>query len=291
MILKLKLYRNNVKAEITDDLSKLVSYFKSHNIDLVIDQEETKVKLPEVNVRVNLALPNDGKYDIVAYLYDRLEQRPNGHGLAENFSVKTKLFFVPTGKLEDVDGYHFNIMAHEIMHCLFMKLNLRQYDPMDTYEEDNNPYSLTGNFSKAWKVLEKYIAPPIKTVAITRLEDNGYQTTGKLKMEGLTCDTLERPWSNNLPNVSCIPKGTYKVSYSWSWKFMKNTYRLEAVPKRSGILIHSGNYFFDIQGCIILGQGYKDINGDGKVDILNSRVTIKKFEDLLQRKPFLLNIL
>ena len=53
---------------------------------------------------------------------------------------------------------------------------------------------------------------------LTRLDDDGKQTLGHLMLfKGLEkvfeCKTLELPWKANETNVSCVPKGVYKVSY------------------------------------------------------------------------------
>lgn len=77
-------------------------------------------------------------------------------------------------------------------------------------------------------------------------------------------DTLERPWLDNRPNVSCIPKGTYPLrkkrggtyyrSYSSPERF-GHPYVVEVakVPGRSAILFHGGNTIEDIEGCILPG--------------------------------------
>ena len=71
---------------------------------------------------------------------------------------------------------------------------------------------------------------------------------------------------------------------------MKYTYEVRNVPGRSGIRIHVGNFFNQIQGCILLGYGYKDVNNDGRLDIINSKISITDFERLLDKKPFTLVI-
>lgn len=134
------------------------------------------------------------------------------------------------------------------------------------------------------------VTPTIPVVTLTRQSDDGIQTLGELRIGSFSCKTLERPWKYNMKNISCIPKGTYRVKYTFSPKFLKYTYEILNVPQRSGIRIHSANYFFDLLGCIALGDSYSDINKDGKLDILNSRKTVKNFEDLLQRKEFILII-
>ena len=64
------------------------------------------------------------------------------------------------------------------------------------------------------------------------------------------CFTIELDWKNNQRNISCIPKGIYTVNEHTSKKF-KETIIVNNVPNRSGILIHKGNSYKDIQGCIL----------------------------------------
>lgn len=201
-------------------------------------------------------------------------------------------------------------LNHEIFHALIHKAERQGAlydDPMDwviyqgqvkRYFNDTNLDAVPSNRSialdllKGWwdKILKLDELPTTPTVTINRIEDNGTQTIGNLIYENFRCKTLERPWKDNKANISCIPKGTYKVKYTFSPKFMKYTYLLQNTGTRTGIRIHSGNYFFDIQGCILLGDGYKDINFDGKVDILNSRVSVNTFEKLLGKRDFTLVI-
>jgi len=134
----------------------------------------------------------------------------------------------------------------------------------------------------------------IPTATITRDNDNGIQITGTLVANNngatFTCKTIERPWKNNIMNISAIPKGTYQVRYSFSPRFMKYTYEIRNVVARSGIRIHSVNYAKDLLGCIGLGNKLVDINGDKQLDIINSRTTIKMFQDFMGKKSFTLEI-
>jgi hypothetical protein len=164
---------------------------------------------------------------------------------------------------------------------------------LTAYYKNNNPYAKDGNYAEAFKILAPHwhlLKKNMNEVIITRKVDDGVQTLGEIQVGNWVRKTLERPWQNNLPNISCIPKGTYQCRYSFSPKFLKYTYEILNVPKRSGIRIHSGNYFFQIQGCILLGTSYSDINKDGKVDVLNSKSTINALEALLGKKPFTLVI-
>ena len=126
----------------------------------------------------------------------------------------------------------------------------------------------------------------MKTVILTRNSDNGKQTLGTLEMGTFQCKTLERPWKDNKPSISAIPKGVYASRWTFSPKLMRYTYQVINVPGRSGIRFHKGNYFFDIEGCILLGTGYMDINHDGQVDLINSTITMKRFEQILNKEPF-----
>lgn len=127
-------------------------------------------------------------------------------------------------------------------------------------------------------------------VVITRTSDNGVETLGTLTYKDFTCKTLERPWKNNTKNISCIPKGTYQCKYTFSLGKLGWCYEVQNVPGRSGIRIHPGNYFFDIEGCILLGDSYGDINKDKQTDVSNSRATIANFVSIMNKKDFTLII-
>lgn len=77
-------------------------------------------------------------------------------------------------------------------------------------------------------------------------------TIGKLFIDGkYFCDTLEPPVT--AVRHSAVAVGTYQVNLVWSPKFNRYMLRLE-VPRRTGILIHSGNTSSDTHGCILLGE-------------------------------------
>lgn len=130
----------------------------------------------------------------------------------------------------------------------------------------------------------------LPTVTITRKSDDRIQTLGILKSQDFQCFSLERPWKNNKPFISCIPKGTYTCKWTFSPKFLRYTYEIQNVQNRSGIRIHSANFYSQLLGCIALGNSYRDINYDGKMDVLNSRITVAKFEQLMDKKDFTLVI-
>jgi hypothetical protein len=66
------------------------------------------------------------------------------------------------------------------------------------------------------------------------------------------CVTLERPWLDNQPMVSCIPAGTYQVGPNNPEK----PWRLQDVPSRTQVDIHKGNTIQDSEGCILVGTSF-----------------------------------
>lgn len=91
----------------------------------------------------------------------------------------------------------------------------------------------------------------------------------------LSVKALELADKENKRSISRIPAGKYtcKIRYSekYKWHFI-----LENVPGRSFILIHFGNYYRDTRGCIIVGNSFTDIDGDGYRDVTSSKKTMKR---------------
>ena len=80
-------------------------------------------------------------------------------------------------------------------------------------------------------------------------------TLGFLSIDGeFECFTLELPWLDNKPYVSCIPEGTYKVELEYSGRFGKELPELRDVPGRSEIKFHPANFPSELKGCIAPGQ-------------------------------------
>ena len=94
--------------------------------------------------------------------------------------------------------------------------------------------------------------------------------------------SLERGWRNNESNVSCIPPGIYDVVLEYSPKFDTELWEIKGVENRSECKFHSANYWYELNGCISLGNAVGDINGDNYTDILNSRDTMQIFHTALK---------
>lgn len=123
------------------------------------------------------------------------------------------------------------------------------------------------------------------TVRLERLAYTSKQTLGRLILPevGVFCKTLELPWRGNRTGVSCIPPAPHDdpVEYrlrhrspAESRSFQYPHFEVVGVPGRSYILIHRGNYVSQIEGCILVGQSFTDINRDGLLDVTNSRDTL-----------------
>lgn len=92
--------------------------------------------------------------------------------------------------------------------------------------------------------------------------------------------TLELGWNNNKRNISCIPAGEYKIKKRHSSKF-KNHFHVLNVPDRKYILIHAGNFYTDIRGCILVGTDFKNLNGDKYLDLVNSKAALNKILEVM----------
>ena len=97
--------------------------------------------------------------------------------------------------------------------------------------------------------------------------------------------SIERPWLDNAPNVSCIPVGEYEMGWRESPRFGE-TWHVKDVPDRTHILIHVANFSKDVQGCIGLGM---DLMGD-TVAVSESKKAVSRFEDLTRGSAWRLKI-
>jgi len=124
---------------------------------------------------------------------------------------------------------------------------------------------------------------------------NSKQTIGKfmvLSNEGTILyseNCLERGWLNNKVRESCIPPGKYPIVLEMSAAWKKELWEIKNVPGRSECKIHLSNYWHEINGCIALGLGVKDINRDGLLDMTNSKNAVKSFHAAMgdQRRAYI----
>ena len=114
-------------------------------------------------------------------------------------------------------------------------------------------------------------------IRIKRFSDNGIQTLGlgECLDKPFKFFTLELPDKKNQRKISCIPKGVYQVVVRSSDKYGKHFHILN-VPNRGFVLVHAGNYYTQIEGCILVGASHADINKDGHKDVTASKATLEK---------------
>lgn len=124
-------------------------------------------------------------------------------------------------------------------------------------------------------------------VRLTRFLQNDKCSLGALVAEGFRAYTMEPPWKNNKPNISCIPPGEYECYWHRSPKYGW-VYLVSGVPDRSHILIHPGNIPQHTRGCILPGSQLGEIQGHTAV--LTSRNTVRKLFKHLEKQPFLLEV-
>lgn len=106
------------------------------------------------------------------------------------------------------------------------------------------------------------------------------------------CKTIELPIITiplklNSIKTNCIPEGEYEVIKTFS-PTKGRCFHILNIPNRTNILIHVGNYAtgkqVDTEGCILPGSKFKDINGDGNLDVIESANTMKALLGILPNK-------
>jgi hypothetical protein len=135
----------------------------------------------------------------------------------------------------------------------------------------------------------------MQVVNLYRMMRSDQGTRGILVAGSYWCHTIELPWRDNQRNISCIPAGSYEVGIRLSPKYGE-IYHIMKVPDRTFILAHSGNWAGDINkgfkthtnGCILLGAKQGLLQNQWAV--LNSRITIRKFMEVMNKEPFRLVI-
>lgn len=121
----------------------------------------------------------------------------------------------------------------------------------------------------------------MKIVELIRLEEDfDHGTFGVLKIDKkIFCATLEPADLENAKNISSIPAQQYLCRRHVSLKFGE-TFLIENVPGRDGILFHKGNTIEDTAGCILLGESWKRL-GEFRA-VINSHPTFKRFMNTMK---------
>ncbi|WP_320169734.1 DUF5675 family protein [Maridesulfovibrio sp.] len=102
----------------------------------------------------------------------------------------------------------------------------------------------------------------MKIVELKRVESSDEATLGVLLVDGrAVCWTLEEPWRDNLPDISCIPAGNYPLMLEFSPSRKRRLWTVKDVPGRSYVRIHTGNTVLDTEGCLLTGTRPGRLNG------------------------------
>ena len=116
---------------------------------------------------------------------------------------------------------------------------------------------------------------------LIRLQQDDKQTLSSLLFFNddvkllLHVKALELPDRNNKKAISRINAGKYTCKLRFSTKY-KWHFIVENVEGRSFILIHFGNYYRSTKGCILVGNAFTDLDGDGYRDVTSSKKTLKR---------------
>ena len=88
--------------------------------------------------------------------------------------------------------------------------------------------------------------------------------------------TVECPWKQNQPNVSCIPEGLYRLTLDTFRDEYPNYRIMNPPPGRHSIEIHRGNKARDLKGCIApgikLGDHWNIENSREALDLLMEKL-------------------
>ena len=132
---------------------------------------------------------------------------------------------------------------------------------------------------------------------LTRFDRGDHGCFGLVETRaGFRCYSGELPERDNQPSISCIPPAIRHVAWTYSPAFDRFMYLVLGTEPRAGIRKHSANLMGDkakglraqLNGCIALGErlGWMD----GQKALLLSAPAVRRFEEHMGRKPFVLEI-
>ena len=104
-----------------------------------------------------------------------------------------------------------------------------------------------------------------------RWVDTGKESVGSLSAGDLRLCSIERPWLNNEPFVSCIPPNLegYPLRQRRYNKGKYDAIEIFNVPGREYCLFHIANRAIEVNGCVGPGMTLGTLSGD--IAVLSSR--------------------
>ena len=296
--MKLLIIQNNItnQTALDNGIALLKTRLNSigFNLDVTISKNQLQIgSVPFSNETVqNGYLPDPNVlakylagYDGVLYVYDWDKISPKPTNPADNGNVMS----IPCQWFDKYPEVFADFALHELCH-LFFSRSVRS-DRADTTHAYPVEFGQKQRYEYYLYLLTSLKDFWFKDIDATLIRvPNGKETPGEITVHngGATfqCKTLEL--------LKCIPAGTYTVKWTFSPRFMKWTYELQNVKGWTGVRLHSGNYAWgkkvDTEGCILLGQLFQDINGDGVADIINSVKTTEAFNRFMGGRTFTLTI-
>lgn len=170
---------NNTNIDFTEDLQKVVDFFKSKGWSLEFDVKKTNIPVPTpvqstfAEIKTDYVVqPNGIQYSgKTVFIFDGTNMSfPNGSITSYTYN-KDFISLVYTEYNKNI-GWCWLSLAHEIMHTLFKTLSTQGitiFDCMDygifkidgkmvgkSYYKNDDPYAPDGNFAEAFKRLEPY---------------------------------------------------------------------------------------------------------------------------------------
>lgn len=116
--------------------------------------------------------------------------------------------------------------------------------------------------------------------------------------DGLTLCTVERPWRNNAPYVSCVPEGLYELvphngnRFTDTWALVNEPLGVYHLPnnkaKRSAIIFHEANTADQLMGCIAPGLEFAELSfagHDKALGVTSSRDAMAKLREAMKANP------
>jgi len=125
-----------------------------------------------------------------------------------------------------------------------------------------------------------------KQFHLVRYTESDGGTWGAVTGDGYKAQTLERPWKNNAPFVSCIPEGTYRIRRDKTGK--QKYYKILEVEGRSDIELHPANSPGELLGCIAFGESIHKRND--RCFLLHSKSAMDRFLALVGDDDVILTI-
>lgn len=290
--MKITLIKHNVAKyddTIKKGLEQVTNLLNSINFPIFFDVHEDNKPLhsvpflSETGTKGYMVNPQDiVSYDVqynadtVCLIYDANDISP----AATHPTDSAEYIQIPVQWFEKFDWVLAQYLLHEICHELFWKYS----KPDVTHNFYTSPFAqVPGGMTKYYLSLIKQFADPKPIITLKRTY-KPWGTYGELSIGAFKCKTLELPWLDNRPSMSCIPAGTYTIKKIFWLSKGKYVYEIKNVKNRTGIYIHSANYISQLRGCIALGTNFVDLNGDKIEDVSNSSKTIANFMQYLGGK-------